>query len=55
LFGRKHPGIIHVMFAAFKEKYRTQYFTAENISCANCVCICTDGAAAFVGRPEIPV
>jgi hypothetical protein len=28
------------------------YFTAEDISCANCVGICTDGAAALTGHKK---
>jgi hypothetical protein len=28
------------------------YFAEEDISCANCVCICTDGAAALTGHKK---
>jgi hypothetical protein len=59
LFRRKHPGRVNVLSAAFKEMYREwyiqgneQYFTAEDISWANCVSICTDGAAVLTGHKK---
>jgi hypothetical protein len=54
LLWRKHPDIIPVLFAAFKEMCRTEYFTAEDVSCSDCVGINTDGAAASSGEKERP-
>jgi hypothetical protein len=59
LFRRKHPRRCHVLSAAFRERYGSDIlkaangcFTAEDVSWANGVDTCTDGAAALTGHKK---